>query len=300
MAPSGPATASDAGRGPAVTRRGDAGAERAGAGRDGAGGAGPPAGPPRGASHALDAWGGALSLLALVLVWQAVAMVLASRFLPSPVQVMGQIAWLTTEGHLLSDFGMTLLRAALGFAIAMALGTAGGLALGASRLADRLFLNWVIVGLNLPAIVIAILCYIWLGLTDTALILAVVLNKTPLVIANIRQGVLDFDPAYDELSRVFRLSRRDRLRLIVLPQLIPYFLIAARTGLSLVWKIVLVFEVLGADSGVGFRVSLFFQFFDLKGILAYTSVFVALVMALEHLALGPVERRVLAWRADRG
>lgn len=293
MAPSGPATASDTGRGPAVTRR-----DPVGAARPGADGSGPPAATPRG--QTLDAWGGALSLLALVLAWQVAAMVLASRFLPSPVQVAGQIAWLATQGHLLSDFGMTLLRAALGFAIAMALGTAGGLALGASRLADRLFLNWVIVGLNLPAIVIAILCYIWLGLTDTALVLAVVLNKTPLVIANIRQGVLDFDPAYDELARAFRLSRRDRLRLIVLPQLIPYFLIAARTGLSLVWKIVLVFEVLGADSGVGFRVSLFFQFFDLKGILAYTSVFVALVMALEHLALGPLERRVLAWRADRG
>jgi NitT/TauT family transport system permease protein len=62
---------------------------------------------------------------------------------------------------------------------------------------------------------------------------------------------------------------------------------------------VLVFEVLGADSGAGFRVSLFFQFFDLKGILAYTIVFVAIVMALEHLAISPLERRLLAWRADR-
>jgi NitT/TauT family transport system permease protein len=253
-----------------------------------------------GASPPGQAWLGWASFLMLLVLWQIVALVLQSRFLPTPWVVAGHILWLTQEGHLLPDFGITLLRAATGFVIAMTLGTVLGLALGRSRLADRLFLNWVIVGMNLPAIVIAILCFIWLGLTDTALILAVVLNKTPLVITNIRQGVRSFDPAYEEFAAAFRLSPRDRLRLIYLPQLTPYLLTAARTGLSLVWKIVLVFEVLGAESGVGFRVSLFFQFFDMKGILAYTTVFVMLVMALEHLALGPLERRWLAWRADQG
>jgi len=44
---------------------------------------------------------------------------------------------------------------------------------------------------------------------------------------------------------------------------------------------------------------LFFQFFDLKGILAYTLVFVAIVMVLEHVAIGPLERRLLKWRTDQ-
>lgn len=245
-----------------------------------------------------ESWPGWAVFAGLLLVWQAVAMALASRFLPTPLVVLRQVWVLATTGHLLEDFSVTLLRAALGFTIAMALGTAAGLALGRSRLLDRMFLNLVVVGMNLPAIVIAILCFIWLGLTDTALILAVVLNKVPLVISNIRQGVRDFDPAFDEFAAAFRLPRAARLRLIHLPQLTPYLLTAARSGLSLVWKIVLVFEVLGSDSGVGFRLSLFFEFFDMPGILAYTAVFVALVMALEHLCLGPLERRLLAWRSD--
>lgn len=246
-----------------------------------------------------QAWLGWVSLVVLLGVWQGVASWLDSRFLPSPVTVAAQIGWLARDGHLIPDFAATLVRAALGFCLAMVLGTAIGLALGRSRLADRLFLNWVLVGLNLPAIVIAILCYIWMGLTDTALVLAVVLNKTPLVISNIRQGVLSFDPAYDEFARAYRLSRKDVFRKIHVPQLTPFLLTSTRTGLSLVWKIVLVFEVLGADSGVGFRISIFFQFFDLKGILAYTAVFVALIMALEHLVLGPLERKLLAWNAAR-
>lgn len=246
-----------------------------------------------------ETWPGWAVFAGLVLIWQGLAMALASRFLPTPLVVARQIWILATEGSLIGDFSVTLVRAGLGFALAMVVGTAAGLALGRVRMLDRMFLNLVVVGMNLPAIVIAILCYIWLGLTETALILAVVLNKAPLVISNIRQGVRSFDPAFDEFADAFRLAPRDRLRLIYLPQLMPWLLISARSGLSLVWKIVLVFEVLGADSGVGFRLSLFFEFFDMAGILAYTAVFVALVMALEHLGLGPLERRWLAWRSDK-
>jgi NitT/TauT family transport system permease protein len=76
----------------------------------------------------------------------------------------------------------------------------------------------------------------------------------------------------------------------------PYFLTAARTGLSLIWKIVLVFEVLGSDGGVGFRVGVFFQFFDIAGILAYTLAFMTVIMAFEYGVMRPLESRILGWR----
>ena len=136
-------------------------------------------------------------------------------------------------------------------------------------------------------------------LTEFALILAVVLNKVPLVVATIREGVRSFDPAYDDLGRAFRMPFARRLRLIFFPQLMPFVLAAARTGLSLIWKIVLVFEVLGSDGGVGFRISVFFQFFDVKGVLAYTTAFILVVFAFEYFVLRPLERRVLKWRQVR-
>ena len=79
----------------------------------------------------------------------------------------------------------------------------------------------------------------------------------------------------------------------------PYVLAAARTGLSLIWKIVLVFEVLGSDGGVGFRISTMFQFFDIKGILAYTTAFILVVLAFEYGIMRPLEGFVLRWRTDR-
>lgn len=225
-------------------------------------------------------------------------MVLPGRLFPSPVAVAQELWVLATQGRLLADLGTTLVRASIAFVIAMALGTALGIVLGRLRWLDRLFSTWLLVGLNLPAIVVAIVLYIWLGLTDFALVSAVVINKMPLVIATIREGVRSFSPDYDELAKALRLSPWRRLRLVFVPQLLPFVLAAARTGLSLIWKIVLVFEVLGSDGGVGFRVSLLFQFFDITGILAYTTAFILVVMAFEYGMLRPLEQKVLAWRAD--
>lgn len=226
-------------------------------------------------------------------------MVFPSRLFPTPIAVAVELWDLTLHGKLIPDLAKTLYRAITAFIIAMAIGVVLGIVLGRVRWADRLFASWVVVGLNLPAIVIAIALYIWLGLTETALIIAVVLNKVPLVIVNIREGVRSFSRDYDELATAFRMPLGRRLRLIFVPQLMPFVLAAARTGLSLIWKIVLVFEVLGSDGGVGFRVSVFFQFFDITGLLAYTTAFILVVLAFEYLVMRPIERRVLKWRPAR-
>ena len=70
---------------------------------------------------------------------------------------------------------------------------------------------------------------------------------------------------------------------------------AARSGLSLIWKIVLVVELLGSD-GVGFQLGVFFQFFDITSILAYTISFASIIMAIEFLLVQPLERRANHWR----
>jgi NitT/TauT family transport system permease protein len=142
--------------------------------------------------------------------------------------------------------------------------------------------------------------YIWLGLTNFALVLAVVTNKVPLVVVTMREGVKSLSADYDELALAFRMPFGRRLRLIFLPQLMPFFLAAARTGLSLIWKIVLIFEVLGSDGGVGFRIAIFFQFFDVAGILAYTVSFIVVVVVVEYGLMRPLDSWISSWRLARG
>lgn len=236
------------------------------------------------------------SLVLLLLLWEGVAVFAQSRALPPPHAVFAFIASEAVTGDLLSNLAVTLLRVVVSFTLAMAAGCAIGVALGRWRRLDTAFDTWLVVLLNTPALVITVLCYIWLGLTETAAVLAVALNKIPTVAVLMREGARALSPELDEMAGAFRLSPFDRLRHVVLPQLQPHLAGAARSGLALVWKIVLVVEMLGRPNGVGYAISVYFQLFDVTAVLGYALAFMAIMLAIEYGILQPYEAHVRRWR----
>ena len=111
-----------------------------------------------------------------------------------------------------------------------------------------------------------------------------------------REGARAVDRGLMEVADVYRLPRGRVLTKVYLPQLYPYLMAAARSGLALIWKIVLVVELLGRSNGVGFQLGTFFQFFDITGILAYTLAFAGVILFLEAAVIRPLERRLTRWR----
>jgi ABC-type nitrate/sulfonate/bicarbonate transport system permease component len=215
---------------------------------------------------------------------------------PGPAAVAAALLQLVAGGQLPLDLGVTLLRVAASFALAMAAGTAIGIVMGRSRRVDALFDLWLVLGLNIPALVIIYLCYLWGGLTEAAAIIAVALNKVPNTATILREGARSVDRELLQVADVLHLPASRRLRLVYLPQLYPYLMAATRSGLSLIWKIVLVAEFVGRSNGVGFRLNLYFQFFDITKILAYSASFIAVVLAAEAWVIRPLERRLTRWR----
>jgi NitT/TauT family transport system permease protein len=236
------------------------------------------------------------SIALLLAAWFAGSHIVGARLLPEPQTVWLAIVREAGSGALAFNLGVTLARVALSFTIAMVLGTAIGLAIGRVPLFDRLADPWLVVLLNLPALVIIVLAYVWAGLTETAAIAAVALNKLPIATVTVREGARALDRTLDEMATVFRMGRWVRLRHIVMPQLAPYLAVAARSGLSLVWKIVLIVELLGRPNGVGFEIGVAFQLFDVTRILAYALAFVAVMLAIETFLVQPLERHVSRWR----
>ncbi len=200
------------------------------------------------------------------------------------------------DGTLAYHLGVTLARVAAAFILAMVIGTAIGIVMGRSRLVDRLFDGWLVLFLNLPALVTIVLAYIWFGLIEVAAIVAVAINKIPNVVVTLREGARALDRDHLEMAASFRLGPLATLRHVVLPQLYPFLVASARSGLALIWKIVLVVELLGRSDGVGFQVQLFFQLFDVTSILAYTLAFVAVIQVIELGLMQPLERRASRWR----
>jgi NitT/TauT family transport system permease protein len=238
-----------------------------------------------------------VSLLALVAAWWAASYLAASpQLLPGPLPVL-TLAWHEIrDGALPWNTAITLWRVLAAFIAAMLIGGGLGYLAGRSHRLDALIDPWLVIALNLPLLVVVVLAYVWIGLTDTAAILAVAIAKAPTVFVTIREGTRALDQGLEEIAIAYRLPRIRRLRRIQLPQLMPFIAAAARSGLSITWKIVLVVELLGRPNGVGFVLNLYFQNFDVAGILAYGLSFAAIMLVVETTLLQPWEQRANAWR----
>ena len=236
------------------------------------------------------------SFAALGLLWHVASILLNTRALPAPAVVFDVLIAGLASGEIVYHVAVTLGRVLIAFVLAMVIGSAIGLAMGLMKRTDRFFDPWLTLFLNIPALVTIILCYIWFGLTETAVIVAVAVNKIPNVAVTMREGARSLDRSFMDLAQIYVFGPAKTLRHVILPQLAPFLAASARSGLALIWKIVLVVELLGRSNGVGFQLHLFFQLFDVPSILAYTISFVIIVQVIELGLLQPWERRAGRWR----
>ena len=148
-----------------------------------------------------------VSLLVFVLLWQVAAIVLDSSTLPAPLTVFGRVVDETVSLALPSHLAITLSRVVIGFSAAMLIGTVIGIAMGRWRRLDVFLDGWLVLGLNIPALVTIILCYVWFGLNDWAAILAVAINKIPTVVVTVREGARAIDSSLMQVAHAYRLTR---------------------------------------------------------------------------------------------
>ncbi|OOE07901.1 ABC transporter permease [Stutzerimonas degradans] len=241
-------------------------------------------------------WACWIALPVLLALWAAVALAVQTPLLPSPAAVLETFWQAVQSGELPEHLLVTLRRVLFSFALAMTLGTLLGVWMGRSRLANALLDPLLVLFLNLPALVTIILLYVWFGLVEAAAVLAVVVNKVPNVAVTVREGARSLDPKLEQMAQIYGFSRWQRVVDVWLPQLFPYLMAATRGGLALIWKIVLVVELLGRSDGIGFQLHMAFQVFDVASILAYSLAFIAVVQLIELALLRPLERRASAWR----
>ncbi len=236
------------------------------------------------------------SILLFFFIWQFSSLLFDVELLPGPKEVFIKVIEEAKSSELFIHTFITLKRVFISFVFAMFIGTFFGIYMGRNKRANVFLDDWLILGLNIPALVIIILCYVWFGLNEVAAILAVSLNKIPMVAVIMREGARAIEKDYIEVAKFYKIPKKRFYLKVVLPQLYPYLLSSARSGLSLIWKIVLVVELLGRSNGVGFKLYGFFQFFDISGILAYTLAFVLLIIFVEFILVKPFEKKISIWK----
>jgi NitT/TauT family transport system permease protein len=232
----------------------------------------------------------------MVFVWWLASLILPPTILPGPHLVVSALIKNFNDGVLLSNFLATMHRIVLGFLIAMAAGIFFGTIMGLNKTAEEFFDLWIMVGITIPSLAILLILYILLGLNETATVLAIALSAFPAIAINVWQGVKSVDNKLLAMARVFGVGRSRRFTQIVFPQIAPYLVASSRFGLGIIWKITVVAELIGRDSGIGFQLHFWFELFNMPQVFAWTLFFTIIMLIIELCIFKPVETYLFRWR----
>lgn len=239
-----------------------------------------------------------VSIALFLLAWEFGSRAIVSNLLPGIVPVATEMAEILRTGVFFTHLFDTLGRVAVGFALAYGISVPLGIAMGWDHRAEYFFDIPILIGISVPGLAVAIVAIIWFGLSELAAYSSVFILATPMIVFNFWQGTKDIDSDLIRMGESFEVSRYTLVRDIVLPSLLPYLLAAARFGLAISWKIVVIVELLGLTSGVGYQINRQFQLYSITGVFAWTLTFTLVMMTIEFGVLKTLEKRVTRWRGD--
>jgi sulfonate transport system permease protein len=235
----------------------------------------------------------------LVVVWETCARVgaLPPYILPAPSRVLATGAALVADGTLLPDMGISLLRAAAGFAIGCLIGFALGITVGLSRIAGVLLDRTILMLRAIPFLAVLPLVIVWLGIGESAKIFLVAFGVVFPIYMNTVLGIRQVDPKLIELGHVAGLSTWQLIRRVVLPGALPSVLNGIRYALATAWLALVVAETIAASSGIGFLAMDAREFLRTDVIILVIIIYAAIGVIADFVAR-LLERRLLAWHPN--
>jgi len=240
-------------------------------------------------------------LAAVMLVWQAWANWRQSSFFPPPSAIVAQMhqlwfsgpashLWLTSSaiGNVLPSLG----RIGGGLAVAVAVGGPLGIAIGRSSAVSGYLDPLLNFGRSLPTVALVTVFLVVFKLGDQMEVAFIAFGTVWPILVNTIDGARSVDPLQAETARVFRLSAGQRLTRLVVPATLPKFFAGLRLSVSLSLVLMVIAELTGSTSGIGYQMNSASQSFNLPvlwggivllGILGYAMN--AAVLGLEHYVL---------------
>jgi sulfonate transport system permease protein len=176
----------------------------------------------------------------------------SGRLAPPPSVIFSTFVDLARTGELQRDALVTLSRVAAGFGLGAAVATVVGAATGYSPTLRRLLDPSLQALRAIPSIAWIPLFILWLGIFEASKVTLIAVGVFFPVYLGLMGAIQSVDRKLVEVGRAFRLSDFEMVRRILLPAVLPSYVISLRAGLGLGWMFVVAAELMGASEGLGY------------------------------------------------
>jgi NitT/TauT family transport system permease protein len=194
-------------------------------------------------------WPKVLAVALFVGVWQAVVWSgwKAEYIIPSPFTVLRQFPH--DAGSLTSAVGVTMRRAAIGFAVSIVIGGVVGLAVARVNVL-RAAIGSMITGLQtMPSVAWVPLAIVLFQLSERAILFVVILGAAPSIANGIIDGIDNVPPLLLRAGRVLGARGFSALRYVVVPAALPSVVGGLKQGWAFAWRSLMAGELIAGFPG---------------------------------------------------
>ena len=239
---------------------------------------------------------GILGVLLFLLLWQLLSIVSHELIIASPADTLLALIRMFQTERFRTNLAITLGRFGAALLIGSLAGFILGLVAGLKPNAGRMFepVRWSL--MSMPPVVLVTVSMIWFGMGSAQTIFATALLILPIMYVNTIEGIEAVDSKILEMGVVYRASFPTLLRDIYLPGIAGPVLAGLTLSAGLAVRIVVLAEVLGAYSGVGYAFSLARTNLETPDIFAWIIVCLFMVGVFEFGILNPAKSRIMRWK----
>ncbi len=199
----------------------------------------------------------ALWILATAQAWAP------EQILVPPLQVLAAAGELADSGELGEHVSVSLLRLVSGFAIGSLGGIGFGLLVGLSPRLNAYTAPSFQVLRQIPSVALIPLFILVFGIGETFKLVIVAKASFFTVALAVHEAVTSLPARYLEVAAMFRFTRLQVIRKLVLPAIVPATLTGVRIALGRSWMVLVGAELLAAENGLGQMMEIARQMFRL-------------------------------------
>ena len=232
----------------------------------------------------------------LVLVWQGISMadIWPNNIFPSPYEVAEDLVYMASDGSLFFGIGTSLMRLAVGLAIAITGGVILGIFMARVETVNQTIGSLVLGLQSIPSIAWVPLAILWFGLTDGGIIFVTAIGAIFAVTINTYTGVKNIDPHYVEAARNMGAKGTQLITNVLIPAAFPYMISGFKQGWAFAWRGAIGAELLFSFLGLGFLLNVGRQLNDVSQVIAIMFVIMLIGMAVDGFIFKKIENKVMS------
>lgn len=239
-----------------------------------------------------------ISLLAIIIGWQVLSFFLPHYLIPGIFTIMAAFVEIVTTRLLLNDVLITVWRIFFGLCLAFISGAGVGVAMSFSRAVERYVLPVLHFIMGIPALSWVIFAIIWFSHIEMRIAFILLAGCLPNYALIIHDGIRGIPKEYYDMLRAMRPSRGQLFTKLILPGMVPAVFTSWKVNLGLATRVVIVAELVGATQGIGKKLLLAQELFEMPKAIAWTLVLVVFLLLTQSILL-LFELRLLRWRPTK-